>query len=214
MDKRPRTLLSKSKKRKRSTPKRSKPRAPLTSASARPRSHHKSVTRYLDSIESSRDLICTHDLDGQILSLNQGAVTALGFTLEEVLSLHIQDVLATEVAGEFETYMRTIQRNGKATGRMMIRTRSGEKRVWEYHNRLLRQRGRKAVITGLAHDVTDFVRAEESLKRQSRRLQVLSQAIQRINTVLEIPVVLRSLMEAAVELVDGSCAVAGLITQG
>jgi PAS domain S-box-containing protein len=38
-----------------------------------------SEDRYRDLVEHSHDLICTHDLQGQILSVNQGAAQLLGY---------------------------------------------------------------------------------------------------------------------------------------
>src|SRR5688572_13630978 len=38
-----------------------------------------SEERYRDLVENSRDLICTHDLDGKILSVNRAAAKALGY---------------------------------------------------------------------------------------------------------------------------------------
>ena len=51
---------------------------------------------YRDLIEHSRDLICTHDLEGRILFVNSAAVKISGYDLNSFLKKNIRDFLAPE----------------------------------------------------------------------------------------------------------------------
>lgn len=126
-----------------------------------------SEDRYRDLVEHSRDLICTHDLDGLILSVNQVAVNAVGYDPEDFVNKRsIRDILAPEMRDQFDDYMIRIRRDGYATGLMVVQTRTGEKRVWEYHNTLRTEGVSKPVVRGMAHDVTESKRTEKALRER------------------------------------------------
>ncbi|MBZ5534349.1 MAG: PAS domain S-box protein [Acidobacteriia bacterium] len=63
-------------------------------------------------------------------------------------------------------------------------------------------------------DITERKRAEEAILKRSRQLQILSRAAQEINLVLEVPVIMRSLVASAMELVDATSGGAGLMLDG
>jgi PAS domain-containing protein len=43
--------------------------------------------RYRDLVESSQDLVCTHDLSGRILSVNLKQAQLLGYARDELLAM-------------------------------------------------------------------------------------------------------------------------------
>src|SRR5712691_11355872 len=64
-----------------------------------------SEERYRDLVENSRDLICTHDLDGLVLSANPAAAAAVGYDLDEIVGKKtIRDLLVPEVRDQFDQY--------------------------------------------------------------------------------------------------------------
>src|SRR5205814_1066139 len=57
-----------------------------------------SEERYRDLVENSRELVCTHDLNGLILSANPAAAENLGYKLDDLVGkMSIRDILAPEV---------------------------------------------------------------------------------------------------------------------
>ena len=44
---------------------------------------------------------------------------------------------------------------------MAVMTRSGERRIWEYHNTLRTEGVASPIVRGMAHDVTEQKRAEK-----------------------------------------------------
>src|SRR6202007_172485 len=59
---------------------------------------------YRDLVEHSEALICVHDLDGRILTVNEAAERSLGYTRQQHLGreiLTIQDILAPEAREGF-----------------------------------------------------------------------------------------------------------------
>ena len=142
------------------------------------RALRESEDRYRDLVEHSQDLICTHDLEGRVLSANPWAAKALGYALDELLRMHIHELLVPEMRHEFERYMDELRTHGVARGQMLVQTRKGERRVWEYTNTLRMEGVPKPIIRGMAHDITERMHAEEHLKRASQ----LESALLRIDT--------------------------------
>jgi PAS domain S-box-containing protein len=141
------------------------------------------TTCYRDLIEHSRDLICTHDLEGRILFVNSAAVKISGYDLNSFLKKNIRDFLAPEFRDEFDYYIASILNEGFAEGFMQVQTREGERRIWEYHNTLRTEGVRTPIVRGMAHDVTNLLRAEAQVKRLNKDLE---QRVSELQTLLDV----------------------------
>ena len=129
--------------------------------------------RYRDLVEHSHELICTHDLDGQILSFNQGSAKLLGYDQSDFVNQSISDLLAPEVRDQFDSYLERIRREGAAKGLMLVQARSGEKRIWEYHNTLRTEGVESPIVRGMAYDITELKGAERRLREAEARYRDL-----------------------------------------
>ncbi|MBN1424067.1 PAS domain S-box protein [Candidatus Fermentibacteria bacterium] len=123
-----------------------------------------SEDRYRDLVENSQELICTHDLEGRILSANPWAAKVLGYGLDTILHMNIRDFLAPETRGGIGAYLARIQKRGVAKGQLLIQTATGERRLWEYHNTLRTEDVAVPVVRGMAHDITERKQAEDALR--------------------------------------------------
>ena len=166
-----------------------------------------SEDHYRDLVEHSHDLICTHDLEGRILSINQAAARLLGRETRELLQKNISELLAPEVRHQFKDYLATIQREGMATGFMVVQTYTGAQRIWEYHNTLRTEGVTAPIVRGMAHDVTEHKQAEAALRRQAEELAALHATSLDIIAPHELPTLLETIVERATRLlgVPASC---------
>ncbi len=125
-----------------------------------------SEDRYRDLVEHTEDLVCTHDLDGRMLSVNPAPARALGYEVSELLKVPMRKVVAPEFREKFDRYLERIQKNGADSGLLCVLTRGGERRIWEYRNTLRTEGVAQPVVRGMAHDITERKRAEEALRRR------------------------------------------------
>ncbi len=144
-----------------------------------------SEDRYRDLVEHSHDLICTHDLEGQILSVNQAAVKNLGYDRETLLAHNIRDLLFAEFRDEFDRYIAELMKKGSASGTASARTKTGERRIWEYANTLRTEGVAAPIVRGMARDVTEQKRAEQALKASEAELRALFAAMSDLIFVLD-----------------------------
>lgn len=126
-----------------------------------------SEDRYRDLVEHSNDLICTHDLEGNILSANPAATGITGYSVHELLGMNLRDCLIPAVRGQFKDYLAEIKAKGSSSGVMLAQTKGGEQRIWEYDNSLRTEGVAVAIVRGIARDVTERKRAEEALKNSN-----------------------------------------------
>jgi PAS domain S-box-containing protein len=133
-----------------------------------------SEERYRDLVENSRELICTHDLKGLILSANPAAAAAVGYDLDGLVRKKtIRDLLAPEVRDQFDQYMARLRKERTTSGIMLVQTRSGERRIWEYYNSLRTEGVAAPIVRGMARDITEQKSAEAALRDSEERYREL-----------------------------------------
>lgn len=131
---------------------------------------------FRDLVEHSQDLICTHDLTGRLLSVNPLPARLLGYSVEELLRKPMKSLIAPEFQAQFDDYLARIANKGCDDGMLMLVTRSGERRIWEYHNSLRTQGLPVPLVRGMAHDVTERHRASAALRKLAQeREQLIAQ---------------------------------------
>ena len=134
---------------------------------------HESEDRYRDLVEYSQDLIYTHDLQGQFLSVNPAVAKLFGHDRSTLLNMNVRDILAPEVRDQFSSYLDTIRRDGVAKGLMLVQTGTGERRILEYNNTLRTEGVASPIVRGMCHDVTELKRAEQALQESEKRYRIL-----------------------------------------
>jgi len=123
-----------------------------------------SEDRYRDLVENSQDLLCTHDLEGKLLSANRAPARILGYEVAELLRIPMRELIAPEFREQFDAYLARIKATNTDKGVMAVITRSGERRIWEYNNTLRTEGVPSPIVRGMAHDITESKRAERSLQ--------------------------------------------------
>jgi PAS domain S-box-containing protein len=139
---------------------------------------------YQDLVEHSQDLLCIHDLEGRLLSVNPAPARVLGYSVEEILRIPLRELIVPEFRSEFDDYLKHIAGTGEAHGFLAMLTRSGERRIWEYRNTLRTEGVASPIVRGMARDVTEQKRAEKLLRGANEDL--LCKVRERESTIREL----------------------------
>jgi len=161
-----------------------------------------SEERYRDLVENSQELICTHDLEGNILSANPWAAKTLGYEPEFLLEKNIADFLTPDYQAKFQDYLDEIQKTGRAQGQMRVQTRSGEQLIWEYNNSLRTEGVEHPIVRGMAHDVTEQRKADAKIKQQLSRLTALSEIDRFIASSFDLNLTLNLLIRQVIQQLE------------
>lgn len=136
-----------------------------------------SEDRYRDLVEHSSELFCTHDLKGNILSLNDAGVKTLGYSRDEILKTNLREFIVPEFRRLFKSYLIRIKEEGKVSGTMVVQTKSGERRIWEFNNSLRTLGVATPIVRGMAKDITEQHRAEAEISMLAHALKSVNEYV-------------------------------------
>lgn len=125
--------------------------------------------------ENSHGLICTHDLNGNFLTINSAGADILGYTASEVKRMSLFDVIPEKRHPFLKEYLKNIVKNGKESGQMIIKCRDGSTRILIFNNVLDEKATGKAFIIGNGIDITDRHQLEINLHRTTEMLERTNQ---------------------------------------
>ncbi|MCF8083664.1 MAG: PAS domain S-box protein [Deltaproteobacteria bacterium] len=145
-----------------------------------------SEDRYRDIVEYSQALLCTHDLDGKLLSVNQLAADVFKYDKATLLTMKVQDLLVPETLPLFDAYIAQIQNRGLARGFMRVTTGEGEKRLLEYNNTLRTDGVREPIVRAMVWDVTEQKKLEQEREKLVQDLQKALSEVKTLSGLLPI----------------------------
>ncbi len=132
-----------------------------------------SESRYRDLVENSQDLICTHDLEGKLVSVNEAAARNMGYDRGSLLNRNLRDFLDPAVLDLFAGYLSEIKETGRSQGVLRVLNAAGDVRLWEYSNSLRTEGLAVPLVRGMAHDITERHRTERALLRSEYKYRRL-----------------------------------------
>ncbi len=135
-------------------------------------------------IEQVHDAVISTDLEGNIVSWNQGATTLLGYTLTEIQGEHITVLYPQEEHDNAYNDMQTLKAKGKHRTIVRFLRKSSEIIYAELSLSMLKDEKKKPIgMVGYAHDITERKKAEEALNKQ----QVILQHLAHHDALTELP---------------------------
>ena len=120
--------------------------------------------RYRDLFNYSQALICTHDLNGIMLSVNPAICDSLGYCSEEMVGKSLGDFMHHKDAENLKKdYLDIINKDGKGKGVFRAMSKNGKKLYLLFQNYLFEEKGIAPYIIGFSQDITERVQAENEL---------------------------------------------------
>ncbi|WP_299760545.1 PAS domain S-box protein [uncultured Pontibacter sp.] len=124
-----------------------------------------SEKKYRDLINYSPAFICTHDLNGIILSVNPYLLNMLGYTAEEMLGHSLLNFFPREVEVQFEDYLKQFESQNLVDGVLTILNKEKQVQYLYYKNYKVEEPNLSPYIIAIAQDITDRMRTEQELTR-------------------------------------------------
>ncbi|MGI8952742.1 MAG: PAS domain S-box protein [Chitinophagaceae bacterium] len=117
----------------------------------------------------SQALICTHDVNGKILSANSATCETLGYDEEEITGKWIQDFLFIEDKETVnEVYLHAINTTKKIRGIFKAMKKNGEKIYLLYQSYQLEEPDSAPYIIAVAQDITERIEEEKKFKKEQK----------------------------------------------
>ncbi len=167
-------------------------------------------------IEAEPECVKLLDQSGKLLEMNPAGLAMLeADSLQDVQGRGLIGFISPEFHAAFRALHKRVMRGGSGTLEFEITGLKGTRRWLETHAAPLRDaNGHVSMLLGITRDITERKAAETGLLQRSRQLAVLSTASQHINTVLEIPAVMRQLVTTALELTGATDGAAARLLDG
>ncbi len=129
-----------------------------------------SEEKFRSFFENSQGLMLTHDLEGNFLSFNNYGARLLGYTVEEMLSKKLWDIIPSKFHPEIDAYFQELNKDGKAQGLMTTRQTNGKLKVWLYSNTLEKDYQGNSYVIGNSIDITERLRLEKTIQNAKELL--------------------------------------------
>ncbi len=130
-----------------------------------------SEEKFSNLFHRSNDAILIHDLDGNILDVNQKMLDLFGYTKREVSSITIPMLHPVQAIGKSKWAFETIVRENFVRLEIEFKKKSGELFSAEISSSLFEIGGKK-VIQGIVRDITERKKMQELMIQSEKMLSV------------------------------------------
>lgn len=142
----------------------------MTDSQAKEQQLAKSEVRLRAFFENSQGLMCTHDLQGVFLSVNEAGANKIGYSSEELIGRSLYDIVPEYRHTLIDQYLFVVQKEGKASGQMITLHKDGSELIWMFNNVMeSNPSGEGDYVIGNALDISKRVHLEKELS-QARML--------------------------------------------
>lgn len=133
-----------------------------------------SEEKYSNLFQHSNDAIFIHDLDGNIIDVNQKVLHLFGYTTSEILSLRISDLHPSNALEASKYAFEQISKEGFVKFEIDFIKKDGQEFTAEVSSSLFEISGKK-VVQGIVRDITERKWADKALKENEERYRTLFQ---------------------------------------
>jgi PAS domain S-box-containing protein len=130
-----------------------------------------SELRYRELVENARDLICTCDLEGRILAINEAGLHLTGYSRQQLFGRPVLDLVAPQSRDRVAAAFMGVRPDAPSgTTEVSVLTREGRPVVLELATWPQYRDGVPIAVQAIGRDVTERRRLEEDL-RQAQKME-------------------------------------------
>lgn len=137
-----------------------------------------SERRFRSFFENAIGLMSMHDMEGNIIAVNEKGRETLQYSAEEVEGLNLKDLVPEKNWPLLEQYLERINKNQEDFGTMILKTKGGEEVIWMYHNLVEINKEGKPYVVSTALNVTERMTLEKDLVHTKKMLEQTSAVAQ------------------------------------
>jgi PAS domain S-box-containing protein len=134
-----------------------------------------SEKKFRDLVQYSQALICTHDLDGNMLSVNPATERMLNRSARQLVGRNLREVVPPPHQANIQGYLAAFAEKSEQRDVVAIMTRQG-KRYLQYNNYLVTEKGHPSYVVASAYDITESVLNERVLRQAKLEVEESAQA--------------------------------------
>jgi PAS domain S-box-containing protein len=138
-----------------------------------------SQEKYSKLFHKSNDLIIIHDLEGNIVDVNQKALDKFGYSQSKFLSLNVQDIHPKDVETKSNQAFDRIIKDGYVIFEINFKTNTGEIFPAEVSSSLFKI-GDKKVIQGIIRDISSRDKPDAVIRETEQRYRSFVESFQGI----------------------------------
>ncbi|MBF9237143.1 PAS domain-containing protein [Hymenobacter sp. BT683] len=132
--------------------------------------------QYHDLVYYSQALICTHDLQGKVLTVNPAIERLMGAPASQLVGHFLHEALPPEHHASLQTYLAGSKHQHQQPGIMTVWTFSGERRYLQYYAYQVSEDGHAPYVVASGYDVTTGVLAQRALQHAKQDAEENAQA--------------------------------------
>jgi PAS domain S-box-containing protein len=136
-----------------------------------------SELRYRQLIEGSLGMICTHDLNGYLLSINTHAAANLGYQPEELIGQYMLDFVQVDHRHGWDSYWEAMTTYGEDQGLLYVNKKDGSPCVIAFRNKIVRLPGTPPFVLGHGIDITEKIDAEAKMHALMRQRESILDSV-------------------------------------
>ncbi|WP_126650711.1 response regulator [Chryseobacterium aureum] len=137
-----------------------------------------SERRFRSFFENAIGLMSMHDMEGNIIAVNEKGRETLQYSAKEVEKLNLKDLVPEKNWPLLEKYLEKINKDQEDFGTMILKTKGGEEVIWMYHNLVDFNKEGKPYVVSTALNVTERMKLEKDLVHTKKMLEQTSAVAQ------------------------------------
>jgi two-component system, OmpR family, sensor histidine kinase VicK len=136
-----------------------------------------SEVRYRQLVEGSLGMVCTHDLNGYLLSINAHAAANLGYRPDELIGKYMLDFIQMEHKHGWDLYWKAMAEHGEDQGLLYVHKKDGSSCVIAFRNKLIQLPDSEPFVLGHGIDITEKIDAEAKLHALMRQRESILDSV-------------------------------------